>query len=300
MTAAHAAPFPPRLALTLAVLAVSTGALFVRMADAPPLVVAFYRCALSTAILGLIGWRACRAELPLLARSDRWLALGTGFALALHFATWISSLSYTTVASSLVLVNTTPLWVALLSPFLSHDRVRGGTWIGMGVSLVGCVVIGYADLSASGEGLEFTGSALWGDLLALMGAWMCALYMLAGRRLRRSLSLFPYVTVCYGGAAAFLLLFALASGAELGGYPAATYGWLVALAIVPQVIGHSSYNYSLRYVSAALTSVVSLGESIGATLLAWLFLNETPTGLALAGGAVVLTGVLVALRAERS
>lgn len=293
LTPASPAPFPPRLALATAVLAVSTGALFVRLAHAPPLAIAFYRCALSTLILGCIGWSACRAEWPKLTRRELWIALGTGLALAVHFAVWISSLAYTSVASSLVIVNTTPLWVALLSPFLSHDRVRAGTWVGLSVSLVGCVVIGYADM-------QFSGAALWGDFLALIGAWMASLYMLAGRRLRRTLTLFPYVTLCYGTAAMFLLAFALLGGVQLAGFEPSTYAWLLALAIVPQVIGHSSYNYSLRYVSAALTSVVSLGESVGAALLAWLFLDEIPGDLQLAGGAIVIVGVLLALRSERS
>lgn len=294
-----AAPFPPRIALVVAVLAVSTSAVFIRFADAAPLVVAFYRCAIATLVLGAIGWRECRAELPKLSVRERWLAVGTGLALALHFATWISSLSYTTVASSLVLVNTTPLWVAMLAPFVSHDRVRPGTWIGVGVSVVGCVLIGVADLGPDGS-FDLSGSALWGDLLALAGAWLCAVYMLAGRRLRRSLTLLPYVTACYGSAAVFLLAFALVSGDALFGLPTATYGWLVVVALVPQVLGHSSYNYALKYESAPLVSVVSLGESVGATLLAWAFLSETPPPLALAGGVVVIAGVLVALRAERT
>ncbi len=284
----------------MAVLTVSTSAIFIRLADAPPLVVAVYRCVIATAVLGAIGWRECRRELPLLTRRERWIAVGTGLALAVHFAAWISSLSYTTVASSLVLVNTTPLWVALMSPFVAAERVRGATWIGIVVSVLGCVVIGVADMQSTGEGFVFTGSALWGDLLALLGAWLCGIYMLAGRRLRRSLSLLPYVTVCYGTAALFLLCFALLNGDSLLGYSWETCGWLFMVALVPQLIGHSSYNYALKYVSAALTAVVSLGESVGATLMAWLFLHETPSVLALIGGGVVMCGVLLALRSERA
>ena len=118
-----------------------------------------------------------------------------------------------------MLVNTTPLWVALMSPFLSSDRVRGGTWVGLAVSIAGCAVIGYADMRASGEGLELTGRAVVGDLLALAGAVTCALYMLAGRRLRAKLSLLPYVTACYGLAAAVLLVLVLATGTPVAGYP---------------------------------------------------------------------------------
>ncbi|MBM3991028.1 MAG: DMT family transporter [Planctomycetes bacterium] len=296
----QAAPFSPRIALLVAVVTVSTSAIFIRLAEAPPLVVSAYRCTLATLVLGALGWRECRRELRRLSTRERLLAAVAGLALALHFVTWISSLSYTTVASSLVLVTTTPLWVALMSPFVAQGRVRAATWGGIAVSVLGCVVIGLADVQGSGEDFELTGSALWGDLLALAGAWLCGIYMLAGRRLRENLSLLPYVTACYGAAAVFLLVFALASGAPLTGHSWETLGWLALVALVPQIIGHSSYNYALRYTSAALVAVVALGEVVGATLMAWACLDEQPTSLALAGGAFVIGGVLIALRAERA
>ena len=202
-------------------------------------------------------------------------------------------MAYTSVASSLVIVNTTPLWVALATPFVSKDRLRSGTLLGISVSVVGCAVIGWGDL-------QLEGRALLGDGLALIGAWMSAVYMLTGRRLRKRLTLLPYVTACYGSAAALLLIAVFASGSSLVGYTPATYGALVALALVPQVIGHSSYNYALRYVSAALTSVVALGECIGASLLAWMFLHEAPSSASWIGGSIVMIGVLLAVRAERS
>jgi drug/metabolite transporter (DMT)-like permease len=283
----------PALALAVAVVAVSTGAVFVRLADAPPLVVAFYRCALATAVLTAIGWRACREEWPRLSRRERWIVLATGLGLALHFSAWITSLSYTNVASSVVIVNTTPVWVALLTPVLSTDRLRAGTLAGIAAAVAGCAVIGWGDF-------ELSGRALFGDALALAGAWMSALYMLAGRRLRRRLSLLPYVIACYGAAAVCLLVLVLGTGQPLFGHAPETYGWLVALALVPQLIGHSSYNYALRYLSAASTSVATLGESAGAALLAWWLLGEELSATTLAGGAIVLAGLLVAVRSERA
>ncbi len=294
MTAPHAdSRFPPSAALVVAIAAVSTGAVFVRLADAPPLVVAFWRCALATAVLVLLFGRGCLAEWRRLTRTDAWLVAGTGFALALHFAAWISSLSYTSVASSIVIVNTTPLWVALATPLVTSDRVRRLTWVAIGVALAGCAVIGAGDF-------ELRGQALLGDGLALFGAWMSALYMLSGRRLRQKLSLGPYVIACYGVAALFLFLFTGVSGDPVLGYGAATYGWLGCLALVPQLIGHSSYNYALKYVSAALTSIATLGESVGATLLAWWFLGEVPPPQAVVGGVAVLAGMLIAMRSERT
>jgi drug/metabolite transporter (DMT)-like permease len=290
---------PPQLALVVAVLSVSTGALFIRFAGeehdggAPSLVIAFYRCAFATVALALVGWRQCLEEWPRLERRERGIAAATGVGLALHFATWITSLSYTTVASSIVIVNTTPLWVALLTPALSSDRrLRGATVAAIALSIVGCAVLGWNDL-------QVAGSALFGDALALVGAWMCALYMLAGRKLRRSLSLFPYVIACYGIAAVVLLIVALARGHSLLGYAPEIYGWLVALALVPQVIGHSAYNYVLRYLSAAATSIATLGENVGGIVLAWWFLGEALEPRTAVGAGIVVAGMVIAVRSER-
>jgi drug/metabolite transporter (DMT)-like permease len=289
----HKPPFPPKSALVLAVLAVSTGSLFVRFAHAEPLVAALGRCLISTLVLAAVGWRACAREWPKLTRGEVWAALGAGACLALHFASWITSLSYTSVASSVVIVNTTPLWVALLVPVLSTDRVRGRTVLAIAISIVGCAVIGADDFRLAGR-------SLYGDGLALVGAWSAALYFLAGRKLRRSLSLLPYVIACYGTAALLLLAVVLVSGERIVGLPPATYGWLVALALVPQVIGHSAYNYALRYVTVALTSVATLGENIGAPLLAWIFLGEPPGIAKCIGGAIIAGALLLAVRSERA
>jgi drug/metabolite transporter (DMT)-like permease len=283
----------PRLALALAIAATSTGSLFVRLADAPPLAKAFWRCGLCAAVLALIGWRAVRADLARLGRRDLLLALASGLALALHFATWITSLSYTSVASSIVLVDTTPLWVALLTPLLSRDRLEPRLWIAVAFSVVGVAVVGVADL-------DFSGTALKGDALALAGAWMAALYLLAGRSLRPRLALVSYLVLCYGSAALILLALALANGDALYGYDGRTWLWLALLAWVPQLLGHSSYNYALAYLSAALVAVASLGEVFGAPLLAWIFLGERPPTLTVAGGALVLFGVVLAIRPARA
>ena len=283
----------PRLALALAIAATSTGSLFVRLADAPPLAKSFWRCGLCTAVLALFGWRTLRADLARIGGRELRLALLSGLALALHFATWITSLSYTSVASSIVLVDTTPLWVALLTPLLSHDRLDRRILVAVAFSVVGVAVVGVADL-------DFSGTALRGDGLALAGAWMAALYMLAGRNLRPKLSLVSYLVLCYGSAALILLALALANGDQLVGYSSRTWLWLALLAWVPQLLGHSSYNYALGYLTAALVAVASLGEVFGAPLLAWIFLDETPPPLTIVGGALVLLGVVLAIRPVRA
>lgn len=287
--AAAAPAVSPRLALALAIAATSTGSLFVRLADAPPLAKAFWRCGLCTLVLALFGWRSLRGDLARLGMRELCIALASGLALALHFATWITSLSYTSVASSVVLVDTTPLWVALLTPLLSRDRLERRLLVAMLFSVIGVAVVGVGDF-------RFTGTALRGDALALAGAWMAALYLLAGRSLRPKLSLVSYLVLCYGSAALILLVMALARGDQLVGYDGRTWLWLALLAWVPQLLGHSSYNYALGYLSAALVAVASLGEVFGAPLLAWIFLDETPPALTLVGGALVLLGVVLAIQ----
>lgn len=282
----------PRLALALGIVTTSCAALLVRLADAPALAIAFWRCALATLVLLALGGRACRRELPRLAPRERLLALASGLALALHFGGWTAALGFTTVASTVVLANTTPLWVALLTPFLSHDRLRAGTLLAVVLSVLGGSVIGIGDL-------ELEGDALVGDALALGAAAALSLYLLAGRRLRTRLSLVPYLVACYGSAAGFLLAFALMAGQPVLGFGATTWAWLLLLALVPQLLGHSSFNYALGFVSAAVVAVAGLGEVLGAPLLAWLFLAEVPPALVLAGGTLVLVGVVLAIRSER-
>ncbi|MDQ4076433.1 MAG: DMT family transporter [Chloroflexota bacterium] len=283
--------FPPALALTIGVAAVSTGAIFVRLADAPALVIAAYRCGLATLILAPISWMRARDELGELALRDWALALGSGFFLALHFATWISSLDYTTVASSVLLVNTNPIWVGLLTPFLSNDRITRLTAMGIAISVVGGIIIGAGDFRIGGE-------ALLGDGLALLGAITVTFYFFIGRRLRQSVSLLSYVVLCYGAAAVILLAIVLVMGLPLTGYSSETYLWLLALAIVPQIIGHSSYNWALGWFSASLIAVTLLGEPIGSTILAYFILGESVPLVTVQGGALILLGIYLAARGE--
>ncbi|MDP6518564.1 MAG: DMT family transporter [Planctomycetota bacterium] len=277
---------PPALVLLIGVCAVATGALFVRLSDeAPPLVQAAWRLALATLVVlpwvGRAGLRAMAA----LSRPAVLCLLASGLALALHFLTWISSLSHTNIASSLLLVNTVPLWAALLTPLITHDRVDRRTWRGIGLAFFGAVLIGAGDLDISSD-------ALFGDGLALGGAVLAAVYILLGRRLRPQLPIAAYLAACYGSASIFLLLACALTGQQLLGWSPATYGWLIALALVPQLLGHSAYNWSLRYLRATTVSVTLLGESALGILLAWMFLAETPPPAALLGGMVIVAGIL--------
>ena len=278
--------------LALGVAAVSTGALFARAAQAPALALSFWRCAIAGALLLVWAAPRLRAELARLTLRERWLAVFAGAFLALHFASWITSLEHTTVASSVLLVNTGPIWVGLLSPLVTTDRLsRGAKW-GIAVSFLGSALVGGGDLALGRE-------ALWGDLLAVLGALAASAYLLVGRRLRAKLSLGVYTGTVYGVAALLLAPAGLLQGAPLVGFSDATWGWILGLALVPQLIGHTSANWALRHASAALVAVSLLGEPILAGLWARIFLGEAPPLAFFAGAPLILAGILLAARGER-
>lgn len=291
MRSAPRLPFPPALGLAVGLISVSLGAIFFRLADAPPLVESAYRTGLATLMLLPFALANHRAELRGLTRGQLGLALLGGAMLAIHFAAWTASLDFTTVASSTVLVSTHPIFVALLTPFISTDRIGRLTVFGILLSVVGSMVIGWGDMQIGGQ-------ALIGDALAVVGALGAALYFLIGRRLRATLSLLPYIVLCYGMAALFLLGTVLALGLPLTGYTQGTYVALFFVALVPQVLGHSSFNWALGYFSATLVAVVLLGEPILSTIWAFLFLNETPPAALFQGAALILLGVYLAARGE--
>ncbi len=226
-----------------------------------------------------------------------------GFFLAVHFASWITSLEFTNVASSVVFVQTSPLFVAVLSPFFLGERPTRTTLAGLGIALVGSAFIAVSDMC---PGLHFStclasidsfnGHAMLGNGLALLGAISGASYLMIGRRIRHGLGLLPYITQVYGYAALFLLLLVGALRLPVTGFSKETYLWLLLLAIFPQLIAHTSYNWALKYVSAALVSISLLGEPVAATILAYLILKEAPGIPVLIGGLLVLSGIILAVR----
>jgi drug/metabolite transporter (DMT)-like permease len=294
--------------LVIGILAVSTGSIFVRYAqeDVPSLVIAAWRLTIATAFLAPLALTRYRQELFSLKKKDLLLALLSGTFLALHFDTWITSLEYTSVASSVVLVSTTPLWVALLSPLTLKEPITRFVLVGMLLALLGGIVVGLSEMCSLGAGgvsclapgVIFRGEAFLGDALALIGALMAALYMIIGRRLRGGFSLVSYIFIVYGMAAVVLVVIMLAAGYTGFGYPSEAYIWLLLLGLIPQLIGHSSFNWALGYLSAAFVAITLLGEPIASTILAYLLLNETPSGLEIFGAILILSGILIASHSE--
>lgn len=277
------------MVLALGVVSVSFAAIFIRLAEAPVLVIAAYRLILASLLITPIAWARAKNELLGLMKAGITLPLLSGLLLALHFVLWIASLSRTTVASSVVLVTANPVFVALASYFLFREKLSRQVFIGIAVCLAGAALVSYGDWT-----LGF--KPLLGDMLALAGAIAVAGYFLIGRRLRQTTGVLSYAAIVYGSAALVLLLSVLVFQYPLLGYSTTTYIMLVLLALIPQTIGHLSLTWSLRFVSATLVTVAVLGEPIGATVLAFIILNEVPTLTQVLGGALILTGIFLAFR----
>ncbi len=290
---APAAPVPPVLTLLIALVAMSTSGPLIRLAATAPLAVATWRLVMTLGVvvvaLAVTGsWR----QLARLSGADLALGLLAGVFLALHFWTWMASLELTTVAASTVLVSLQPVFVAAGSAVLLHEHPVRGQWIGIGIAVVGAVIIGLGAGSEPGAS-----HALKGDLLALAGAVAGAAYVLSGRRLRRRLDLWPCVGLMYAVSLVVLLVFVQWQGVALWPQPSRAWWAFVALAIGPMLLGHTLLSYALRYLPAHVVNLTSIGEPIGAGILAWLLLNEVPGVPTMIGGAIAVVGLLVATHA---
>lgn len=278
---------PPSLGLALGVLAVSTAAVLIKACEAPPLGIAAWR--LGLAALGFLAASAVRRRSPLAPFSPQALRLAAvaGLFLGIHFAAWIVSLRLTTVTSSVVLVTTTPLWVGLGSLIVLREPPARSLWIGLALALLGSGLVTFSDRTPAGDAPD----PLLGDLLALAGAWAASVYFLVGRRVQQAVDTHSYVTVVYSVAALVLVAMALAAGTPLAGYSSRDWILLALLALVPQGLGHTLLNRSLRHFPAGVVAVALLGEPVGASALAWLALGES-VGLPQAvGAALILAGV---------
>ena len=282
----------PYLTLFIGVLAVSFAAIFIRLAEAPPLVIATYRLAIASVILIPIASIKSRKSLKKLSRQDILLILLSSIFVALHFSLWITSLSYTSIASSVVLVTAHPAFVAVISYFLWGERVNKLTIGGIAVAIIGIVFINYSGLT----GLTFGSRPILGDLLALIAGFSMGAYLIIGRQLRARIDILSYLTILYTCSAVILLVATVSFGYSLSGYSTTTYVMMVLLALVPQLIGHSSLNLAVRLMPVTLVSVTILGEPVGATLLGYFILGEIPTTNEIVGGLLILGGIFLVMR----
>jgi drug/metabolite transporter (DMT)-like permease len=274
--------------LVVAVLAISWAAPLIRLASAPPLVIAAWRLTIASVILAPFFFAGgARAEWAGRPRKDLLIAAASGVALAVHFATWMLSVRLTTVAASGVLVALSPVFAWVLSVTLLADRPTRRQAAGIVVAIAGAAVIAAADARGGSR------SAIVGDLLALVGAVCSAIYYVIGRRLRASLSLIAYIFPVYSLCALLLLITASVSGFSLTGWPATDWLVFALLALGPMLLGHTGFNYALKFLPAYVIGVVALAEPIGATLIAWVLpaIREPPPVTTVVGGVLCLAGV---------
>jgi drug/metabolite transporter (DMT)-like permease len=308
--------------LLVGVVAASSSSILIRYAQQEgiaSLAIAAWRMTLASLVLVplALALPAPRAELRRIGARSAVVAAIAGVFLAAHFVTWITSLEYTSVASSAALVTTNPIWVGLATVFLFRERLARLTILGIGISLLGCLLIIWVDLSAAaGQATAGTsgvaGAAgvvtaagafgrqpLLGNALALAGALCISAYLLTGRRVATRFSLLAYVTLVYGAAAVVLVVAALAAGVELWRYTATGWWALAGLALGPQLVGHTAFNWSLRRLSPTFVALSILGEPVGSAVLASFLFLEVPSGLQVLAFATLLCGILVAALGER-
>jgi drug/metabolite transporter (DMT)-like permease len=285
-------PPPGDLALiAVAVAAVSTSAPLIREAQAPALAIAFWRNAFAVAVLAPVCAVRRRGEIARLGRGPAGGALLAGAFLSAHFATWVPSLSFTTVASSVALVATQPVWAALMARARGYD-VPVRAWLGIGLAVGGAVLLTGVDVALSGR-------ALAGDLLALAGGILAAAYVTVGGEVRQTVSTTVYTAICYSTAAGVLGLGCLGGRQALGGYGGRTWLCLLALTAGPQFLGHSVVNRVLRTTSATIVSVAILFEIVGSTLLAWIAFGETPPAGAYPAAVLIAAGIVLVVLSGR-
>ncbi len=280
----------PVVGIGVGVVAVSTASIFIRFAQQAgihSLVIAALRLTLASAVLLPFAIARSRDEYRALSARHFGIALLSGAFLGAHFATWILSLAYTSVVSSVVLVTLSPLFVAVGSALVLRERLNAPVLIGMAVAIAGGVLIGVGDSAQSQMGRD----PLLGNALALTGALCVAPYFIIGRALRERLSLLAYVTLVYGVAAVTLLLVWWISGVSLEASALSGLVWVALLALLPQLVGHTSFNWSLRRLPAVYATVPVLGEPVGSSVLAVIFLGETITLPVLVGAVLVLIGI---------
>ncbi len=289
-------PFRPELSrfwVLFAIIAVSTAAVLIRLSDSHPVTIAFWRLFLSTVLLSPFAVTHLKRDYGQLTRRTVLYLVAVGFVLALHFALWIWSFQYTGVASSVVLVTTHPIFVAFISYLLFKERLGKFAIAGVVLSLTGSFII-------MAWGFRSDQRLLVGNLLALGGALMAGIYILAGSSFRKRLSLPTYAFFVYGSATVFLFLASFMTGADLWVVDPMEYLIFLGLALGPMLLGHTIYNWALKYVSPTFVSVSLLGEPIGSTILAFVLLGEEPSIGALVGGPLVLAGILmVAMRGTK-
>lgn len=274
----------PYIPIMIGVFSVALSAIFVKMTSADSGVTAFYRMLFSVLIMSPVFFLKYTHEIKKLSKRDWTFASIAGVFLSFHFILWFESLNYTSVASSTVLVTLQPLFAFAGTYFFFKEKVSIKTLIAGAIAIAGSVLIGYGDFKVSG-------SALYGDLLALIACALITAYLLFGQDVRKRLSLVTYTFVVYSVSTITLFFYILFKGESFGPYPTSEWMWFLLLAIIPNLLGHTLFNWALKWVSTNVISIAILFEPIGAAILAYFILGEYLSVSQIVGGSVVLAGI---------
>ena len=274
----------PYIPIIIGVFSVALSAIFVKMTSADSGVTAFYRMLFSIIIMSPVFFLKYTHEIKKLSKRDWTFASIAGVFLAFHFILWFESLNYTSVASSTVLVTLQPLFAFAGTYFFFKEKLSVKTLLSGAIAILGSVLIGYGDFKVSG-------SALFGDILALIACALITAYLLFGQDVRKRLSLVTYTFVVYGISTITLFFYIVFKGESFGPYPASEWMWFLLLALIPNLLGHTLFNWALKWVSTNVISIAILFEPIGAAILAYFILGEYLTASQIIGGSVVLAGI---------
>jgi drug/metabolite transporter (DMT)-like permease len=281
--------------LLAGIISISFAAIFIRFCDdVPSIMIAAWRLTAASGIL-LAFFRLRGHTFKKVTREDFILSCFGGLFLALHFILWITSLKYTSVASSVVLVTTNPIFVGIFSYLFLKEKQHIELIIGIILCLIGSILIAAVD--SGFEGLVIVNrKALLGDILALAGAIMASGYLLVGSKVRERLDILTYITIVYTVAAFILIILSLILNIPFTGYRTSSYLYMVLLAILPQLIGHTAFNWALKHIKASMVAITILGEPIGATILAYLFFNESVSIFQIIGVVAIFAAILISSR----
>ncbi|WP_193064393.1 DMT family transporter [Oceanobacillus oncorhynchi] len=279
--------FNPKAAVVIGVFSISTSAILVRLAtEAPASIIANYRLLFAVLLLLPFILFHYKHEFKRISTKNWWLSILAGVFLALYFILWFESLNYTSVASSVVLISLQPIFAFIGTYFIFGERFSSGAIISIFIVLLGGLIIGSGDFQLSGE-------VIYGDMLALLGAIAVTIYFLSGQHVRKNVSLITYTFIVYGISTVILTLFNLIRQENFFSYPADHWWIFIALAIIPTFLGHSLFNWSLKWLSTSTISMAIVFEPIGASILAFLILNETPTWAQFLGGTIIVFGLFL-------
>lgn len=279
-------PIHPYIPIAIGVLSVGLSVIFVKLATADAGIIAFYRMFFSAVIMLPIFIFSYRNELQVLTKRDWLFTIGSGIFLAIHFVLWFESLNYTSVASSTVLVTLQPIFAIAGTALFFKEKITGKMLIAVLVAVTGSVIISWGDFRISGI-------ALFGDILALLSCAFVTAYLLIGQDIRKRISLITYTFLVYSVSSVALFFYVLAIREPFTGYPASDWGWFLALAILPNLLGHTLFNWAIKWVSTNVVSIAALFEPVLASIAAYFILHEKITSLQLLGAIIVLAGILM-------